>query len=204
MTDNELIISKLLNPDKLWSREEILNKPSPIPPENGIYAWYFKTTPNIGIFEKYFSIEQDNKVLLLKDSHKFQNYQLLYIGISPKDNKSNNNIKNRLRGHMNGNSYGSTLRLSLGCLLADELNITLQKHGSSLHFGKGEDKLSQWISENTVVTFQLCNEPWSVEDEAINKLMLPLNLKDNSSSCFKEPLEKIRKHAKSTARLKTS
>jgi len=204
MTDNELIISKLLNPDKLWSREEILKKPSPIPPENGIYAWYFKTTPNISMFKKYFNIEEHNKVLLLKDSHKFQNYQLLYIGISPKDNKSNNNIRNRLRGHMNGNSYSSTLRLSLGCLLADELKITLKKHGSSLHFGKDEDKLSQWMSENAFVTFQLCNEPWSVEDEAINKLMLPLNLKDNTNSSFKEPLEKLRKHAKSIARLKTS
>jgi len=201
MTDNELIVSKLLNPNKLWSREEILKKPSPVPPENGIYAWYFKTTPNISMFEKYFSIERSNEVLLLEDSHKFQNYQLLYIGISPKDNKSNNNIKNRLRGHMNGNSYGSTLRLSLGCLLANELNITLKKHGSSLHFGDGEERLSEWISHNAFVTFQTCEEPWDVEEEAISTLLLPLNIRDNENSVFKKPLEAIRKNAKKMARL---
>lgn len=200
MTDNDLIISKLLNPEKLWLREDILKKPSQVPSQNGIYAWYFKTTPNIEIFKNYFNI--DKVTSLLEDSYKIKDYQLLYIGISPKDENSKNNIRQRLRDHMNGNAYGSTLRLSLGCLLSDELNIELQKHGKSIHFGDGEKKLSEWITNNTAVAFQVCDKPWNVEDEAIKTLMLPLNLRDNKYSLFKIPLENIRKNAKRIARLK--
>lgn len=202
MEDNDLIISKLLKPQKLWSRDDILQKPSRVPAQNGIYAWYFKTTPNKEIFKNYFNIDAETS--LLKNSFKLNGYQLLYIGISPKDKKSKNNIRNRLRGHMNGNSYGSTLRLSLGCLLADELDISLNKYGSSIHFGDGEKKLSEWIKNNTFVAFQVCDEPWNVEDEAIKTLVLPLNIRDNEYSVFKKPLENIRKNAKKMAKLKTS
>ncbi len=201
MTNNKLIISNLLHPEKLYSREDILKTPNPIPSQNGIYAWYFKSTPNIDIFKKYYQIETNTKASFLKDSFKFKDYQLLYIGISPKDKKSKNNIRNRIRGHMNGNSYGSTLRLSLGCLLSNELNITLNKYGSSIHFGEGEEKLSEWINNNAFVTFQTCEEPWNVEDEAIRTLLLPLNIRDNDNSIFKKPLEIIRKNAKKMARL---
>ena len=201
MTNNKLIISNLLHPKKLYSREDILKSPNPVPSQNGIYAWYFKSTPNIDIFKKYYQIETNTKASFLKDSFKFKDYQLLYIGISPKDIKSKNNIRNRIRGHMNGNSYGSTLRLSLGCLLSNELNITLNKYGSSIHFGEGEEKLSKWINHNAFVTFQTCEEPWNVEDEAIRTLLLPLNIRDNDKSVFKKPLETIRKNAKSMARL---
>lgn len=202
MIENNLIISKLLNPEKLWLREDILQKPSQVPAQNGIYAWYFKTTPNVEIFKNYFNI--DTATSFLEDAHKIKDYQLLYIGISPKDKYSKNNIRQRLRGHMNGNAYGSTLRLSLGCLLSSELDITLSKHGKSIHFGDGENKLSEWINNNAVVVFQVCDEPWKVEDEAIRTLMLPLNIRDNEHSLFKKPLEDIRKNAKKTARLKTS
>ena len=201
MTNNKLIISNLLHPKKLYSREDILKSPNPVPSQNGIYAWYFKSTPNIDIFKKYYQIETNTKASFLKDSFKFKDYQLLYIGISPKDIKSKNNIRNRIRGHMNGNSYGSTLRLSLGCLLSNELNITLNKYGSSIHFGEGEEKLSKWINHNAFVTFQTCEEPWNVEDEAIRTLLLPLNIRDNDKSVFKKPLETIRKNAKRMARL---
>ncbi len=201
MTNNKLIISNLLHPEKLYSRKDILKNPNPIPSQNGIYAWYFKSTPNINIFKKYYQIEANTKSSFLKDSFKFKDYQLLYIGISPQDKKSKNNIRNRIRGHMNGNSYGSTLRLSLGCLLSSELNITLNKYGSSIHFGDGEERLSEWISHNAFVTFQTCEEPWDVEEEAINTLLLPLNIRDNENSVFKKPLEAIRKNAKKMARL---
>ena len=200
MTNNKLIISNLLHPEKLYSREDILTSTNSVPAQNGIYAWYFKSTPNIDIFKKYYQIETDTKTLFLKDSFKFKNYQLLYIGISPKDKKSKNNIRNRIRGHMNGNAYGSTLRLSLGCLLSSELNITLNKYGSSIHFGEGEAKLSEWINQNAFVAFQICEEPWDVEDEAIKTLLLPLNIRDNYNSVFRKPLEEIRKNAKKMVR----
>ena len=46
-----------------------------------------------------------------------------------------------------GNAYGSTLRLTLGCLLADQLGIELRRVGSGtrLTFGDGEQALSEWM-----------------------------------------------------------
>ncbi len=196
MTESKKIISKLLNPTKLWSRAEILQKPSLVPAENGIYAWYFKTTPNIELFEKYFDVETIDNRLFLKDVAKVDGYQLLYIGISPSSHKSSNTLRNRLRGHMNGNSYGSTLRLSLGCLLSDELGITLKKIGKSIHFGDDEQILSKWLDKNAFVAYELCDEPWIVEHEAIQKLNLPLNIQDNNNNPFYNTLKEIRSLSK--------
>ena len=34
------VIKIISNPQKVWSRKEVLSKPSPIPMKNGIYAWF--------------------------------------------------------------------------------------------------------------------------------------------------------------------
>jgi hypothetical protein len=57
---------------------------------------------------------------------QFQDLYLLYVGISPrqpsKSGKNNSqNLKARIFNHFTGNAEGSTLRLSLGCLLSDKL-----------------------------------------------------------------------------------
>ena len=40
-------------------------------------------------------------------------------------------LRKRLRGHLRGNASGSTLRLTLGCLLADQLRLKLRPVGAS-------------------------------------------------------------------------
>jgi hypothetical protein len=81
---------------------------------------------------------------------------LLYVGISPKAPAANGrtpsrqNLRTRLRYHMRGNAEGSTLRLTLGCLLADELGLHLRRVGSGKRFTfcDGEKRLSDWLVEN--------------------------------------------------------
>jgi hypothetical protein len=48
------------------------------------------------------------------------------------------------------NAEGSTLRLTLGCLLADELGIELRRVGSGKRFtfSTGEKRLSEWMEAN--------------------------------------------------------
>ena len=197
MINSDIIISKLLSPKKLWTRNEILQKPSQVPLKDGIYAWYFKKLPNIDILSKYFNVKDG----VLQECHQYDGYQLLYVGVAPASSNSNNNLRKRLKDHMNGNAYGSTLRLSLGCLLSDELDIKLKKVGkSSVHFRENEEILSEWMQNNAFVTFEVCHEPWKIEDEAIKTINLPLNIKDNESSPFFQPLKDIRKKAKSFAR----
>jgi len=67
-------------------------------------------------------------------------YRLLYIGISPSSPPANGkepskqSLQHRLPYHYRGNAEGSTLRLTLGCLLANQLGIELRCVGS-IHAG---------------------------------------------------------------------
>jgi hypothetical protein len=103
---------------------------------------------------------------------------------------------------MRGNAEGSTLRLTLGCLLANELGIQLRRVGSGtrLTFGDGEKRLSDWMAENAFVSWEVCPEPWVLEGALIGALPLPLNLDRNASHPFCAPLTGIRRVAREAAR----
>ena len=66
-------MKELISPTKLFSRAEILSKPSPIPNISGLYGWYFKKLTPL--------VPSDGCV-------KFKDLTLLYKGISP-DKKTN-------------------------------------------------------------------------------------------------------------------
>ena len=62
-------------PDRLFSREEVLRKPSPVPAVHGLYAWYFEEVPSVVRTEGCLRIDRKT---------------LLYVGIVPdKKNKPN-------------------------------------------------------------------------------------------------------------------
>ena len=184
---------ELLAPRYLWSRTEVLSKPSPVPTSPGVYAWYFKRIPpNVPT----------------ADCLTVGGYTLLYIGISPKAPPGNGrppsrqNLRSRLRYHFGGNADGSTLRLTMGCLLASELGLELRRigNGNSLTFCGGEGRLSEWLNENAFVTWKACSEPWLLEEKLIQQFTLPLNLEHNERHPFHPILTGIRKASKETAR----
>jgi len=94
---------------------------------------------------------------------------LLYVGISPKApatsgvGTSRQNLRRRLGQHYALNAYGSTLRLTLGCLLAEQLGIELRRVGSGIRltFADGEARLSQWMADNAFVCWVAHERPWS-------------------------------------------
>src|SRR4051812_3675555 len=100
-------LTALLDPPKLYSRAEVLAKPSPVPAASGVYAWYFDAPlPKVP----------------LDGTHERHSHHLLYVGIAPKKPAANGtaskrHLRGRLRQHYALNAYGSTLRLTLGCLL---------------------------------------------------------------------------------------
>ena len=102
---------------------------------------------------------------------------------------------------MHGNAYGSTLRLTLGCLLAERLGIELRRVGSGKRrtFGDGEAKLSAWMGENAFVCWLETKEPWLLEAQPIPSVCLPLNLDQNRSHAFHTILSGIRRAAKGRA-----
>lgn len=178
-------IRYLLQPKKVWSREEVLRNSSPVPKASGIYAWYFTEIP--------YGVPTDRCNIC-------EGLTLLYTGISPKrpsqetGKASSENLRTRLKYHYRGNAYGSTLRKSLGCLLSEKLGIQLQRFGSGkrVHFGDGESVLSEWMGHNAFVAWLLHDAPWTVENELISGLSLPLNLRGNEHHPFYQALSKIR------------
>ena len=183
----------LLTPDRVWSRSEVLSAPSPAPKSPGVYAWYFRNFPS---------------EIPTADCRSFNDLTLLYIGISPsappKNGKapSKQNLFRRVRYHYRGNAEGSTLRLSLGCLLSVTLNIELRRVGSGnrLTFADGEKRLSDWMEENAFVVWIECDEPWTIEERLISEICLPLNLDQNRGNLFHPVLSERRRLAKIQAR----
>jgi hypothetical protein len=183
----------LVRPQRVWSRAEVLALPSPVPPVRGVYAWYFKQLP--GIIDTTRCVRRGELTLL-------------YVGISPKapptngSHASRQNLRRRLRQHYALNAYGSTLRLTLGCLLADELGIQLRRVGSGtrLTFADGEARLSRWMADNALVCWVAHEKPWKLEDALLETLDLPLNLQGNDRHPVYQRLKQARAAARNRAR----
>ena len=178
---------RLIMPDRLWTRSEVLMRPCPVPREGGLYAWYFRRMP---------------PGVPATGCHRVGDATLLYVGISPKrppmdgSPPSRQRLLTRIRYHFRGNAEGSTLRLSLGCLLAESLGIELRRVGSGQRhtFADGEIRLSEWMEENAFVCWLPAQEPWLLESQLISELSLSLNLSGNKDHSFHQQLSAARKH----------
>ena len=194
MTDaaTEKAIEALLNPTVLLSRDEALERTTELPKAPGVYAWYFDQLPP--------GVPTDG---VHRIGHRF----LLYAGISPKkprsaDRKpSKGTLRSRVRSHYRGNASQSTLRLTLGSLLHDELGIQLQSTDSGrLTFGAGEADLSAWMADNARVCWAEHAEPWLVESAFIMAVPLRLNLDQNANGDFHAQLTRAREDQRAHAR----
>lgn len=170
----------LVSPDRLWSAREVLVRPSPVPAVAGVYGWHFREPPHRDL-----------------DAGR-----LLYVGIAPRymaNRTSTQNLRKRVRYHYRGNAAGSTLRLTLGCLLGLELRRV--GSGKRMTFGKGgEATLSQWMADNARVCWIEQSEPWDLESQLISRLDLPLNLDQNRHNAFHSRLKEMRAQARERAR----
>lgn len=190
---NNAVVTQLLTPTHLYTRAEVLSRPSPVPKAPGIYAWYFDE-PLAG--------------LDVRGCHTIPDGMLLYVGIAPKEPPRNGALPSRqtlwhrIRYHYRGNAYGSTLRLTLGCHLAGSLGIALRRvgTGSRLTFTDGERQVSDWMSRHARVTWVQVDTPWYPEAQAIRQLSLPLNLQGNSHHAYYPALKALRAQHRATAR----
>ena len=185
-------VETLITPTKLWTCTEVMARPCPVPASGGVYAWFFDSCPQ--------GVPTEGLV------HS-AGLALLYVGISPKPLSavgipSRQTLRSRLRYHFRGNAEGSTLRLSLGCLLSQSLGIELRRVGSGrrMTFGAGERVLSDWLERNARVAWLACEDPWLIEKHIIRSVSLPLNLDQNRHHGFHSELAERRRVAKARAR----
>jgi hypothetical protein len=178
--DNSTLINLLQRPEQLWTRREVLERPSPVPATSGIYGWHFVEPPD----------------------ERLNANRLLYVGIAPRrmiKRTSTQTLRHRVRYHFRGNAEGSTLRLTLGCLIGLELRRV--GSGKRMTFGTlGEAELSDWMANNARVCWYPCAAPWVVESIAISKADLPLNLDHNRNHPFYSYLSRLRSDARARAR----
>jgi hypothetical protein len=184
----------LLDPEKVFSRSEVLAKPSPVPAEPGIYGWYFADPPG---------------TVPVDGTHEHEGLRLLYVGIAPKKpppgTQSSRTLRHRLREHYNLNAEGSTLRLTLGCLLGIQLRRIASKKNPGtakrLTFGQqGEKQLSAWMDDHAFVVWKTTDNAWDQEHELLAHLDLPLNLDANSHGGFHAALSELRAQSRNAAR----
>jgi hypothetical protein len=178
-------ISAFVNQRRVYSRQQVLARPSPVPAAGGVYGWWFRRLPPL---------------VDARDCRRHGDLVLLYAGISPRrpprngSPSSQQTLRQRLRTHYAGNAEGSTLRTTLGCLLAGELSIQLRRVGSGTRktFAAGEQVLSAWMSDNAFVSWVIRERPWELEHDLIAAVDLPLNLEANSRNRFHQVLTQTR------------
>lgn len=112
---------------------------------------------------------------------------LLYIGTSKRP------LWKKLREHSREDASRSTLRRSIGCLLAEHLRIELEvtrvSRMTQCHFGfglSGERTLSSWMQENARVSWVQHDEPLLLERYLITTLTLPVNVRGNKHPFARE------------------
>ena len=176
-------LQSLTNHSVLYSREEILSTTSLPPSVPGIYAWFFKDIPGNALIDGCVTKGP---------------LTLLYVGISPdKIGKPNSrqNLRRRITTHFQGNAEGSTLRRSLGVLLAKESGYPLRRVGGGKRMTlthSGEQWLDDWMTENAFVCWLEHQAPWEFEDELLGSPSLPLNIKGNRDHSFARVLAEAR------------
>ena len=172
----------------LLTRAEILARSDLIPQSRGAYAWFFRSPPP-GV---------PTEGCYVRDG-----LTLLYVGISPKNERSRRHLRKRVVYHLKGNAEGSTLRLTLGTLLAPISDYPLRRVGSGKRMTfthQGEQWLDAWLNENALVCWTEHPEPWHLEHELLGAYSLPLNIQDNRSHPFCASLSEARRAAKEVAR----
>jgi hypothetical protein len=187
-------IGAFVHPARMFSRDDVLSRPSPVPSQDGVYGWWFRRLPPLVVASRCC---------------RHQDLRLLYAGISPDRpprngrSASRQSLRSRIQYHYTGNAEGSTLRKTLGCLLAEELGIELRRVGSGtrMTFVEGEHALSAWMAENAFVSWIVREQPWELEDDLIAALDLPLNLMGNKRNQFHAMLTEVK--AKCVARART-
>ncbi len=177
-----------------YKRDEVFGKPCPVPKAPGVYGWWFRYIPG--------SIDTSG-------CQRRDGLTLLYAGISPSRPSANGgppssqDLRKRIQHHYRGDAEGSTLRKTLGVLVADELGIELRRVGSGTRrtFGPvGEAALSRWMAEHALVSWVVHPKPWLLEDELIAGLDLPMNLQGNAHNSFYPILKGLRAEAAQKAR----
>lgn len=174
----------ILNPSRVYSRDDILDQPCPVPNQAGIYGWYFREIP---------------PEVPTRECKRHDGFTLLYLGISPSRPSSKGTLRARIKTHYRPKG-ASTLRRTLDVLLEETLHLRVNlRSNGRFDYGQTEEALTEWMSRNAYVVWIEQTEPWIIEADVIDTLDLPLNINDNRQHAFCPRLQALRADAQNRA-----
>jgi hypothetical protein len=143
-----------------------------VPAAAGFYAWWSRRGAVSGVPHIPHPLDDD--------------LALLYIGISPARETSQQTIRSRVLGnHPNGNIGSSTFRFILAALLVDALELRPFPRGAKVALDATDNaRLSAWQREQLLLTWCARERPWEIEGEVIARLGPPLNSAGNAAHGF--------------------
>lgn len=200
----------------------------PAPKTAGIYAWYARWPTQADQGRTDAAPEQAPWWIAEARSDESETgegeWRLIYVGIAPgrapkqgaKPSKSN--LRKRLGQHARSKAGSSTLRRTLGSLLAPRLGLgaRLSERGKIAEFlledgagpeagearagRSGESVLSSWMAEHLRVVVAEDHAPWEIEADVIAELRPTLNSDHQLNACFKQRTKAAKDSLKAEAR----
>lgn len=163
-----------------------------LPDPPGMYFWYFQN------IDELFFKEQKEK-LYLDCIIKSNGYFLLYIGIAV-----GQSIKQRITDKHLNSAHVSTLRHSIGSLLANKARLKPSLIVETGKFAIDKDweiekRITEYLKENAKISWIIDENPKRLETFLLGnykKLSFPLNIKENLDHPFCEILRDLRKKYK--------
>lgn len=119
---------------------------------------------------------------------------LLYVG-------SSSNLRLRIACHLRDDSTTSTFRMSIGCLLQENLDLEIFSHPTraTFNFGAGEARLTRWMCLNTAIAVWPCTHADELERALIKGLPTPMNIADRRDHPYARFLQGVRDRANDRA-----
>lgn len=121
---------------------------------------------------------------LLPSSHvRLLKREVLYVG-------SSRDLRGRLKRHLCGGAACSTLRMSLGVILQEELQLEAQGTPGQHYFGWGskEERLTCWMTSSLDLAYRMTDVYSNAEVALIGRTRPPLNITYQRQSGFAQEL----------------
>lgn len=184
----EVVLRRLAKPSRLWSRKELAEEPPPAGP--GVYGWYFLRAPK-PLRKREFRHPEKHRVRVRR--WLFRKWTLLYVGKHDQD-LGRRIVDEHFDGELVRGKTMSTMRMSLGCVLASTLGLALETRGKDGYtWGiKGEEDLSGWLCKHARVAWSETGICGDAERRAIKAFDLPLNRQGNEDHPFHDMLGRMR------------
>lgn len=166
----------------LRTTQEVMDDLQAIPDCAGVYMIFGDTTELVD-WAEFEDIEG-------RPPFRVGGTDLLYIG-------SSMNLRARISCHVKDDSTVSTFRMSIGCLLMDDLDLEVFNHPAraTFHFGQGEARLTRWMCLNTAVAIWPCTQAGELEKALIKGLPALLNIAERRDRPYAQMLQGLRDNA---------